>query len=131
MKAIPVAAAACIAAAMLVGGCQTPQSSEGTAAPSKPAAAPASAPAESARPGMPESAAPAAADAPAHPAPATSMSVEDMQKRLVELGYQPGTPDGKSGPRTVNALKKFQQDHHLPVTGRLDAETTLRLQQGK
>ena len=59
------------------------------------------------------------------------MSTEDMQKRLAELGYQPGTADGKMGPRTVSALKKFQHDHHLPATGRLDAETVLKLQQGK
>ena len=131
MKAGSAAVLAYVAAAMLVGGCQT-SPSENTAAPAKPVAAPAGAAPENVRPTTAEPAAPAAAtEAPAHAAPAASMSVEDMQKRLVELGYQPGTPDGKSGPRTVNALKKFQQDHHLPVTGRLDPETIARLQQGK
>ncbi|HYX41434.1 MAG TPA: peptidoglycan-binding protein [Pyrinomonadaceae bacterium] len=35
-----------------------------------------------------------------------------------------GTPDGVAGPRTIEALRKFQTDKQLPVTGTFD-ETTL------
>jgi peptidoglycan hydrolase-like protein with peptidoglycan-binding domain len=57
-----------------------------------------------------------------------TMSAMDMQKRLTELGYKPGPVDGKPGPRTTNALKKFQHDHKLAVTGTLDEETIRALQ---
>jgi peptidoglycan hydrolase-like protein with peptidoglycan-binding domain len=36
-------------------------------------------------------------------------------------------PDGKAGPSTTAAVKKFQGDRHLPVTGRLDAITLAAL----
>jgi hypothetical protein len=45
------------------------------------------------------------------------------QQQLQTLGYQLGTPDGTIGPRTVSALKKFQSDHSLSVTGKLDQKT--------
>jgi peptidoglycan hydrolase-like protein with peptidoglycan-binding domain len=58
------------------------------------------------------------------PAPASmSMTITEMQQRLTELGYGPGSADGKMGPRTVTALKKFQHDHKLPITGALDQQT--------
>jgi peptidoglycan hydrolase-like protein with peptidoglycan-binding domain len=34
-----------------------------------------------------------------------------------------GTPDGAAGPKTARALREFQQQQGLPVTGRLDAAT--------
>jgi peptidoglycan hydrolase-like protein with peptidoglycan-binding domain len=70
---------------------------------------------------------PKARDAVSEPA-AKSMSIAELQHRLTELGYKPGPADGKSGQRTTNALKKFQQDHKLPATGTLDAETIRALQ---
>jgi len=45
------------------------------------------------------------------------MSIQDA---LNTAGYHIGTPDGKGGPVTLAALKKFQEDRHLPVTGRFD-----------
>lgn len=39
------------------------------------------------------------------------------QQYLQQLGYKPGTPDGMAGKKTTTAVKKFQQDHGLTVTG--------------
>ena len=55
------------------------------------------------------------------------MSLLEVQKRLLELGYQPGTADGVMGQRTVDAIKKFQQDNNVPVTGRIDSDTVTKL----
>lgn len=71
--------------------------------------------------------------APARAAPPTlgeQMSVAEMQRLLSDRGYQVGAPDGVMGKRTVDALKKFQQDSKLPPTGKLDKETALRLRGG-
>jgi peptidoglycan hydrolase-like protein with peptidoglycan-binding domain len=58
-----------------------------------------------------------------------SMTTEQIQQRLSELGYQPGPADGKIGKNTIKALKKFQQDNNLPVTGKADNETVNKLRQ--
>jgi photosystem II stability/assembly factor-like uncharacterized protein len=50
-----------------------------------------------------------------------------VQEALNAAGYHLGEPDGKAGPSTTAALKKFQGDRHLPVTGRLDAITLAAL----
>lgn len=55
------------------------------------------------------------------------MSVMDMQRRLLALGYAAGTPDGVMGRRTVDALKKFQRDNKMPESGRLDDDTAAKL----
>ena len=55
------------------------------------------------------------------------MTVFEMQERLNELGYKLGAVDGISGPRTVEALKKFQTDNKLPPTGVIDTETIRKL----
>jgi photosystem II stability/assembly factor-like uncharacterized protein len=54
-------------------------------------------------------------------------SVVQAQQALAAAGYHLGEPDGKSGPATTAALKKFQTDRHLPVTGKLDAITLAAL----
>jgi photosystem II stability/assembly factor-like uncharacterized protein len=53
------------------------------------------------------------------------------QEALLAAGYHLGEPDGKVGPATAAALKKFQGDRHLPVTGKLDAITLAALGIGK
>ena len=50
-------------------------------------------------------------------------TILEMQQALLDAGYHFGEPDGKMGPATTAALKKFQTDRHLPVTGKLDAIT--------
>ena len=58
-------------------------------------------------------------------------SILRAQEALAAAGYHLGVPDGKPGPTTTAALKKFQTDRHLPVTGRLDAITMAALGVGK
>lgn len=76
---------------------------------------------------------PAPAPAPATEPPATTapMTLREAQQRLAELGYKPGAADGKTGPRTREALKLFQKDNGLPPSGQLDAETMHRLRSAR
>lgn len=55
--------------------------------------------------------------------PTLSEIVTQAQEALRNAGYHLGDPDGKSGPETTAAVKKFQGDRHLPVTGKLDSIT--------
>lgn len=55
--------------------------------------------------------------------PQDSDVIRDLQNELKELGYDPGTADGKWGAKTELALKKFQRDNNLPATGKLDEDT--------
>jgi peptidoglycan hydrolase-like protein with peptidoglycan-binding domain len=55
------------------------------------------------------------------------MTVQQSQIRLRALGYDPGAADGAVGAKTTTALKKFQADRKLAVTGRLDPETVAAL----
>jgi peptidoglycan hydrolase-like protein with peptidoglycan-binding domain len=50
------------------------------------------------------------------------------QNRLQKHGYHPGPADGMMGKRTCHAVKQFQRDYGLPVTGRIDSETLKRLE---
>jgi hypothetical protein len=56
-----------------------------------------------------------------------SLSIGEIQRRLLELGYKPGPVDGKMGLTTIKALKKFQKNNNLPVTGKADNETIIKL----
>ena len=58
-------------------------------------------------------------------------SILRAQEALNAAGYHLGEPDGKPGRATTAALKKFQGDRHLPVTGKLDAITLAALGIGK
>jgi hypothetical protein len=51
------------------------------------------------------------------------MVVLQVQNKLLGLGYNPGPADGIMGSKTINALKKYQQDNNLPVTGNADKVT--------
>jgi hypothetical protein len=53
----------------------------------------------------------------------SSATVRDAQTSLINLKYLNGKADGVLGPKTVKAIKGFQRDNHLPVTGRLTRET--------
>jgi hypothetical protein len=77
---------------------------------------------------------PGGASAPAHaasgpPAGATSQPrfIREAQRALGELGYRPGPIDGVVGPRTRDALARYQRSQKIPETGYLDAETMVRL----
>jgi len=63
------------------------------------------------------------ATSPATSTAPTKMMIQAAQKRLQALGYQPGATDGVMGANAIAALKKFQSDHGLPITGQLDRKT--------
>lgn len=48
--------------------------------------------------------------------------VVDVQRALKHRGYSPGPIDGIVGIGTRAAIRVYQADHHLPVTGRIDGE---------
>jgi len=49
--------------------------------------------------------------------------VAELQHLLAGFGYHPGPTDGVMGGRTHEALRLFQRDHHLPITGEFDKRT--------
>jgi len=57
------------------------------------------------------------------------MPLRNAQQKLNSLGYNAGTPDGKMGRNTANALRSFQRDQNLPQTGQLDTATSQALEQ--
>jgi ankyrin repeat protein len=54
-------------------------------------------------------------------------AIYQVQKKLKELGYDPGIADGIWGKKTTTAIKRFQRDNGLTVTGQLDARTRAKL----
>jgi S1-C subfamily serine protease len=56
--------------------------------------------------------------------------VRDAQALLYRLGYNPGPIDGILGERTRSAIKEFQRDFGLPVTGKMDKNLLLDLRIG-
>ncbi|MDQ0320310.1 peptidoglycan hydrolase-like protein with peptidoglycan-binding domain [Pararhizobium capsulatum DSM 1112] len=46
----------------------------------------------------------------------------DAQNILIDLGFNPGLPDGVSGSQTVEAIAAFQKSENLPPDGRVTAE---------
>ena len=61
------------------------------------------------------------------PAGQANETILHAQEALSALGYNLGDPDGKAGASTTSAVKRFQVDRHLPVTGKLDAITLAAL----
>ncbi|HEX8337608.1 MAG TPA: peptidoglycan-binding protein, partial [Pyrinomonadaceae bacterium] len=63
----------------------------------------------------------------AAPTVAARPQANDVVKRAQEAmnlaGYDVGKPDGVAGTRTVAALRKYQTDKGIPVTGQFDAPT--------
>ena len=49
--------------------------------------------------------------------------VSGVQGRLSNLGFDPGPIDNKMGPKTRRAIRKFQNQHDLEITGELDEDT--------
>jgi photosystem II stability/assembly factor-like uncharacterized protein len=69
----------------------------------------------------------AASTASAGAASAATRRSNDMTKRaqeaLIAAGYDPGPADGAAGTQTVTAIRKFQADKNIPVSGKLDDAT--------
>ncbi|PHR91501.1 MAG: hypothetical protein COA69_09885 [Robiginitomaculum sp.] len=57
----------------------------------------------------------------------TNLTVRDAQGVLLSLGYDVGSPDGAMGPRTRNAVIRFERANGLPETGRVNAALLDRL----
>ena len=55
-------------------------------------------------------------------------TIQAVQQRLNELGYDAGTPDGLMGRGTRSAIIAFQQDRGLAATGAADQALLLQLQ---
>jgi len=122
-------AAVLLFAAMVLTGCAGAPSDGGEAAAPKRGASDSNAP----PPAPPPRPAPSTpATRPSAPEPnVEGMTVYELQERLAKLGYKVGTVDGISGPRTIDALKKYQADRKLPVTGLVDTETIRALRSEK
>ncbi|MTI17075.1 peptidoglycan-binding protein [Rhodobacteraceae bacterium RKSG542] len=67
---------------------------------------------------------------PAAPAkPASDPKVLEVQKVLAKLGYGPLSLDGISGGQTTSAVKRFQADNGMTVTGAISPTLVSRLEQ--
>ena len=53
----------------------------------------------------------------------TPAEMQQVQARLKAVGLDPGPLDGTWGPQTEAALRAYQQQRGLPVSGHLDAAT--------
>jgi peptidoglycan hydrolase-like protein with peptidoglycan-binding domain len=56
-------------------------------------------------------------------------TVRNIQAGLQRLGYDPGPADGRYGPQTEAAIRRFQQDNGLPVDGQPTASLWQQIQQ--
>jgi len=55
-------------------------------------------------------------------------TVRNIQAGLQRLGYDPGPADGRFGPQTEAAIRRFQQDNSLPVDGQPTAAVWQQIQ---
>lgn len=60
----------------------------------------------------------------------TPSVIRAAQQKLNDAGYQSGTPDGKLGPQTRAAIRKYQQDKGMKANGTLDEGTLSKLNVG-
>jgi peptidoglycan hydrolase-like protein with peptidoglycan-binding domain len=60
-------------------------------------------------------------------APASDPLLAMIQKALAEAAYGPVEADGFMGPRTHDAIMRFQRDHNLPVTGEVSDALVVEL----
>src|ERR1700733_1584351 len=57
----------------------------------------------------------------------TPQRISEIQQALAKNGAYSGTPNGKWDASTVEAMKKFQGEHGLNASGKLDAKTLQQL----
>ena len=58
---------------------------------------------------------------------ATTPNVYEVQKLLDEQGYDPGAVDGSFGDRTARAIRSYQQNNGMTVTGKVSQDLLERL----
>lgn len=125
MRSVHIPLSVILGAMLLLAGCAgAPESGKSVTPPAT------TAPPPSRPPGAPPPASRPQANEPP-PAIDEGMSSFELQERLNQLGYKVGTVDGVLGPRTVEALKKYQSDNSLPPTGALDVQTIKKLRTAK
>src|SRR5689334_12605440 len=49
--------------------------------------------------------------------------IRSAQEKLADAGYHPGKADGRLGPMTRAAIRKYQREQRLKVSGKLDEST--------
>ncbi len=57
------------------------------------------------------------------------VSPAELQSRLRDLGYYDGPDESQPWQETLQALRRFQNNSGLPVTGCPDADTMTRLRE--
>jgi peptidoglycan hydrolase-like protein with peptidoglycan-binding domain len=57
----------------------------------------------------------------------TPERISEIQSALARNGYYQGQPNGKWDSNTIGAMQKFQSDHGLDATGKLDALSLQKL----
>ena len=55
--------------------------------------------------------------------PGKTWTIKDIQAALKNAGFDPGAVDGKSGPRTQQAIKEFQRTNGLKIDGKVGPQT--------
>ncbi|HZQ00139.1 MAG TPA: peptidoglycan-binding protein [Reyranella sp.] len=63
------------------------------------------------------------------PPPLPRRDIIAAQQLLAEFGFDPGPIDGTAGPRTLEAVSRYEESRGLPRTGALDAAMLQRLRQ--
>jgi peptidoglycan hydrolase-like protein with peptidoglycan-binding domain len=53
--------------------------------------------------------------------------VRSLQRQLTRLGFAPGPIDGRYGPLTTSAVRRFQRHRHLPASGVVTVGTLVAL----
>ena len=59
----------------------------------------------------------------------SSEMVRGIQSDLAMLGYDPGPVDGKRGPKTRDAIMRYQKDHKLLADGKPSPELAQHIRQ--
>jgi len=54
--------------------------------------------------------------------------IRQIQESLLELGFDPGSVDGLEGPRTRQAILRFQKKYGFSASGKVSADTVEQLQ---
>jgi len=60
----------------------------------------------------------------------TPQVIRAAQQKLNDAGYHAGSADGRIGPKTRSAIRKYQKDQSMTVTGKLDESTLSHLNVG-
>ncbi len=103
-----------------------PAASQATASPAAAPSATASSAAVPSASSAPVTATLAVAQA---PPPLPRRDIVEAQRLLTGFGFDPGPIDGNAGPRTLDAVSRYQERRGLPQTGELDQATLDQLRQ--